>query len=85
MQLQSHIVAHTSTELTSLSRRKSRADIRRELERRGMTVRAWARMHGFNERLVHEVISGRKIGRWGQAHNIAVLLGLKNGVVNERG
>lgn len=77
-------MAQSSLEMATESRPCSRADVRRELERRGMTVRGWAREHGFSERLVHEVISGRKKGRWGQAHNIAVLLGLKEGVLNDR-
>lgn len=64
---------------------KTGAQVRQEFRRRGQTVRAWATQHGFSESLVHEVLSGRKKGCWGQAHQVAVLLGMKDGeIVNAR-
>ena len=56
-------------------------EVRAELDRRGLTVRDWARDHGVSERVVYELLRGRFKGRRGQAHKAAVLLGLKDGVV----
>jgi len=44
---------------------------------RGESVSEWALAHGFNPALVYGVLSGRTKGRRGQAHLIAVELGLK--------
>ncbi|WP_141054599.1 DNA-binding protein [Tepidiphilus succinatimandens] len=60
---------------------KSIDDVRREFDRRGKSVRDWAREHGFSDRIVYEVLRGRLKGRRGQTHKVAVLLGLKDGVV----
>lgn len=53
--------------------------------RSGKSVSSWARANGFNVRLVHEVLSGRKLGRRGDCHKIAVLLGMKDGVIADDG
>jgi len=54
---------------------------RAELERKGVSITAWALAHDVSPNLVHEVLSGRKKGVRGKAHNIAVLLGLKSGEI----
>jgi len=51
------------------------------LHKRGITVRSWSQQNGLSERTVHEVLRGRFKGRYGQAHKAAVLLGIKDGVV----
>jgi len=51
------------------------------LHKRGITVRGWSQQNGLSERIVHEVLRGRFKGRYGQAHRAAVLLGIKEGVV----
>jgi len=56
---------------------------RDEMNRRGITIREWSRQHGLSERIVRGVISGRFKGKYGQAHRAAVLLGIKDGVVDE--
>ena|ERR1700758_3832824 len=43
----------------------------------GMSVADWARARGFNLQLTYSVLSGRLRARRGQAHHIAVALGLK--------
>lgn len=60
---------------------KTVEEVRRDLDRRGKSVRQWAREHGLSDRIVYEVLRGRFKGRRGQAHKAAVLLGLKEGVV----
>lgn len=41
----------------------------------------WARRRGVSAQLTYGILAGRKIGLRGQSHEIAVLLGLKPGVV----
>lgn len=58
-------------------------EVREEFLRSGRSVASWARAHGFEVRLVHEVLSGRRRGVRGNCHKIAVLLGMKAGVIVE--
>ncbi|GIX37998.1 MAG: DNA-binding protein [Silanimonas sp.] len=57
------------------------AEVRADFERRGQSIRAWARAHGLLPETVYQVLSGAKRGRRGEAHRAAVLLGLKDGVI----
>ena len=56
-------------------------DVRAELQRQGISISHWALANGFSTNLVFEVLAGRKKCLRGQAHNIAVKLGLKEGVI----
>lgn len=56
---------------------KSADDVREELRRRGQTLKQWARDHGFPLSSVRAVLSGHNKGYRGQAHRIAVELGMK--------
>ncbi|SNS05972.1 phage-associated protein, BcepMu gp16 family [Humidesulfovibrio mexicanus] len=58
-------------------------DVKKEFERKGISVASWARANGFETNLVFEVLSGRKKGVRGQSHKIAVKLGLKAGEIIE--
>ncbi|MER2021302.1 MAG: DNA-binding protein [Stenotrophomonas sp.] len=55
--------------------------IRQEFARRGVSISAWARAHGYSKQLVYQVLAGRKRCVRGQCHEIAVRLGLKTGVI----
>jgi len=55
--------------------------IRQEFARRGVSISAWARTHGYSRQLVYQVLAGRKRCVRGQSHEIAVRLGLKTGVI----
>ncbi|WP_343639849.1 DNA-binding protein [Roseateles sp.] len=44
---------------------------------RGEQISTWAEKHGFSKDLVYSVLAGRAKGHRGQAHRIAVALGLK--------
>lgn len=59
-------------------------EVKADLAARGITVRAWSRANGVSEAIVHGLLSGRRKGRYGQAHRAAVLLGLKAGVAENR-
>lgn len=56
-------------------------EVRADFLRKGLSVSAWAKEHGFDRATVHAVLSGRLAGRIGQSHKVAVLLGLKNGEI----
>ena len=46
----------------------------------GTSVAEWARVRGFSAGLVYQVLEGRRKCMRGQSHQIAVALGLKQGV-----
>lgn len=56
-------------------------EARAELKRQGVSISQWAIANGFSTNLVFEVLGGRKKCIRGQAHNIAVKLGIKDGVI----
>ena len=62
---------------------RTSSDIREELSRNGITVSAWARNMGFSAGLVYQVLAGRLKCEHGQAHKIAVTLGLKEGELGD--
>jgi gp16 family phage-associated protein len=49
--------------------------------RRGKSVADFAREHGFSPSLVYQVMAGKRPGLRGQSHEIAVRLGIKDGVI----
>jgi len=58
-------------------------EIREEFRKRGLSISDWARINGFSTSLVYQVLSGRRKALRGESHKIAVLLGLKEGVISE--
>lgn len=50
----------------------------------GISAAEFCRMHGLPSSLVYEILNGRKRCLRGMSHNIAVLLGMKAGVVTTR-
>ena len=60
------------------------AEARAWLEYQGITVAQWARENKQSGSLVREVLAGRKKCLRGASHNIAVLLGMKKGVITTR-
>lgn len=50
----------------------------------GISVAQWARENGFSEPLVRAILAGHKRCLRGQSHNIAVALGLKEGLPTDR-
>jgi gp16 family phage-associated protein len=57
---------------------KTAQQVRSELTAKGMTLPEWAKRHGFPVRSVRAVLYGHNKGRYGQSHQIAVALGLKD-------
>lgn len=54
------------------------------LDYQGITISQWARENGVHHALVREVLAGRKKCMRGVSHNIAVLLGMKRGVLTNK-
>lgn len=47
----------------------------------GISTKDFARHYNLNPDIVYQVISGKKVGKFGQSHIAAVLLGMKHGFV----
>jgi gp16 family phage-associated protein len=60
---------------------KTAAEVMNELNRRGKSIPSVAREIGVSPGIVYALLQGRVIGRRGAAHKAAVLLGMKDGVV----
>ena len=60
------------------------AEARAWLEFQGISIAQWAREHHKNDGLVREILAGRKKCHRGESHNIAVLLGIKDGILTDR-
>jgi len=56
---------------------QSRRELKAWFEANGLSVTEWAEERGFQRAQVYAVLSGRAAGRRGEAHRIAVALGLK--------
>lgn len=63
---------------------KTVAEVRAELQRAGLSLAEWARTHKVSYSLSYEVLRGRIKGHRGQAHDIAVLMGLKHGQLRRK-
>ena len=59
-------------------------EVRAELKRQGISITQWAIANQFSPNLVFEVLGGRKKCVRGQAHEIAVKLGIKDGDLERR-
>lgn len=62
---------------------KTREQARAEFNRTGVSIAEWARQHKVGRSLVYAVLAGRKKCYRGDSHKVAVLLGLKDGVIVE--
>lgn len=60
---------------------KTAEQVREEFRRAGITVSEWARTNHFHRNTVVDVLRGRRFGLYGEAHRVAVALGLKAGEV----
>lgn len=55
-------------------------EVKEDFQRRGITITQWARDNGFWPAQVHQLLIGKSKGRYGDAHRIAVRLGMKDGI-----
>lgn len=63
---------------------RTHQEAKAHLDFQGISVSQWARENQVNRSLVYEILAGRKKCMRGMSHNIAVLLGMKAGVVTTR-
>ena len=57
------------------------ASFRAALRFSGIAVAAWAKANGLSPSIVTDVLRGRALGEYGEAHRAAVLMGLRKGRV----
>ena len=62
---------------------KTIEEVKKEFDRKGMSFGAWARQNGLRPGVVYDLMNGRQLGRRGDSHKAAVLLGLKEGEVTQ--
>lgn len=55
--------------------------VRQEFRKAGVSPGGWARANGYPRAAVYGVLNGVLKGDYGMAHQIAVALGLKDGVI----
>ena len=60
---------------------KTPAEVRREFLEAGVSLAEWARVNGFSRMTVVDVLRGHRQGKRGEAHRVAVALGLKIGTI----
>jgi len=63
---------------------RTREQVIAEFSRMGISVSGWASEHGVARQVVDGLLKGKLKGRRGSAHDVAVLLGLKDGIVADR-
>lgn len=51
------------------------------LEQQGKSVQEFAREHSIDPATTYQVLAGRKKGKRGESHKVAVLLGMKIGSI----
>ena len=51
--------------------------IKKRFRQRGVTITQWAAEQGYSRHAVYRVLNGFDKGNYGQAHDIAVKIGLK--------
>ena len=56
---------------------------RAALDRKGVSLAEFSRKNSLNKNLVSDLLNGRKKGLRGEAHRAAVLLGIKDGVIEQ--
>lgn len=60
---------------------KTIAQVKRDFLEAGISVAEWARANGFDRMTVVDVLRGHRQGKRGEAHRVAVALGIKAGHV----
>lgn len=60
------------------------AAARKRLEDQGLSCKDFALKHDLHPSTVYAVLNGQKKCRRGEAHRAAVLLGIKEGVINDK-
>jgi len=78
-----HEIARICTMPNTSITEQARQQAREVLEKRGQTAKNFAELHDLNPSTVYAVLSGQSHCRRGEAHRAAVLLGIKDGVIEQ--
>ena len=78
-----HEIARNCTMPNTCITEQARKQAREALEKRGQSAKDFAELHELNPSTVYAVLSGQSRCRRGEAHRAAVLLGIKNGVIEQ--
>ncbi len=65
----------------SVPKLRSREEVRKDFLNTGVSIAEWARKNGFKYGQVIDVLRTDRQCRRGNSHRIAVLLGIKDGVI----
>ena len=79
----SHENARNCTMPNTTITEQARQQARDALEKRGQSAKDFAELHNLNPSTVYAVLSGQSRCRRGEAHRAAVLLGIKDGVIEQ--
>ena len=60
---------------------KTAEQARAWFDEQGISIAEWCRQHEFNPTLTRDILAGRKRCARGMSHQIAVMLGMKKGVI----
>ena len=78
-----HETARNCTMPNTCITEQARKQAREALEKRGQSAKDFAELHDLNPSTVYAVLSGQSRCRRGEAHRAAVLLGIKDGVIEQ--
>lgn len=78
-----HEIARICTMPNTSVTEQARHQAREALEKRGQSAKDFAIQHQLNPSTVYAVLSGQSQCRRGEAHRAAVLLGIKDGVIEQ--
>lgn len=78
-----HETARNCTMPNTCTTEQARKQAREALEKRGLSAKDFAKQHDLNPSTVYAVLSGQSHCRRGEAHRAAVLLGIKDGVIEQ--
>ncbi len=67
-----------------MNKLRTAAEARAWLDYQGISISQWARENHVHHSLVREILAGRKKCLRGESHNIAILLGMKDGILTNR-
>ena len=60
---------------------RTAVQVKADFARKGMPIARWAAANAVSRFVVYQVLSGKNKGHYGEAHRVAVMLGLKDGEI----
>lgn len=63
---------------------KTIEEIKLDFDKKGITITDWAKENGYSYQSVQRVLNGQSKNKRGQSHDIAIALGLKEGILRNK-